>query len=113
MSSWVTVDELQAEATSPWPQAAAIPPDVLQLVLDAAEASVIAYAPPLPVTDPVTPPPAHYRLAVMYQTREVWTASKRDGDLIAGAGGEYAVRARPLTAAVKSLVRPRRRAVAR
>jgi hypothetical protein len=48
--------------------------------------------------------PVSFMLATVYQAREVYSASVRDGDLI--GAGDYAIRARPLTASVKQLVRP-------
>lgn len=48
--------------------------------------------------------PASFMIATVYQAREIYAASVRDGDLI--GAGDLAIRARPLTASVKQLVRP-------
>ena len=48
--------------------------------------------------------PVSLMLATVYQAREIYAASVRDGDLI--GVGDYGVRARPLTASVMQLVRP-------
>lgn len=59
---------------------------------------------PLFVTRPV---PTSYRLAVVYQAREIRAAGMRDASDVIGVG-EFAIRARPLTAQVKQLLRPKR-----
>lgn len=48
--------------------------------------------------------PQPWMLATVYQAREVYAAGQRDGDII--GLGDYAIRARPLTGTVKSLLRP-------
>lgn len=48
--------------------------------------------------------PITYMLANVRQAEEVYAAAQRDGDVI--GIGDYAIRARPLTAAVKQLLRP-------
>lgn len=51
--------------------------------------------------------PARYTLATVMQAREIYSAGQRDsGDVI--GFGDYAIRARPLTAAIKQLLRPQR-----
>jgi hypothetical protein len=54
--------------------------------------------------EPAVDVPTRYRLAVVYQAREVYAAASRDGDVI--GVGDYAIRSRPLTGAGKQLLRP-------
>lgn len=86
-----------------WPDAAGIPDDVLDRYIASATSQCVRFAPTLPEGAEV--PPA-YVTAVILQTRELWAAGQREGDLI--GVGEYAVRARPLTPTVRSLLRPER-----
>lgn len=51
--------------------------------------------------------PKPFMLACVYQARETWAASRRDSGDVIGVG-DYAIRARPLTAQVKALLRPLR-----
>jgi hypothetical protein len=46
------------------------------------------------------------KIANVYEARELWAASRRDGDVI--GFDTYAVRVRPLSATVQSLLRPSR-----
>lgn len=59
------------------------------------------------VTVTVSGVPLAYTLATIYQAREVHTAAIRGESDVIGIG-DYAIRARPLTAAVRQLLRPRR-----
>lgn len=96
--AWAT----PAQAIAHWPDAASIDNDVLLTLLDVATEQCKAYAP-----DVAQPYPTGYMLATVYQARECYAAASRDsGDLI--GIGDYAIRARPLTAAVKALLRPQR-----
>jgi hypothetical protein len=78
--------------------------DLLGDLLDAAQEICEAYAPALATGAPV---PARYTQAVVLQARETWQAMDRDGDVL-GFDGDYAVRVRPLSTSVKSLLRPRK-----
>lgn len=49
--------------------------------------------------------PMNFMLATVYQARENYAASQRGEQDVIGVG-DYAIRARPLTAAVKQLLRP-------
>lgn len=69
-----------------------------------APATATATAVPVFVTRPV---PTSYVLAVIYQAREIRAAGMRDGSDVIGVG-DFAIRARPLTAQVKQLLRPKR-----
>ena len=128
MSVWAT----PAQAKAHWTDAASVGDDALVILLTAAQEVCAAYAPALPaavVPSMIEDPPGsglfligledvdgdglsggvevphRYMLAVVYQTREIWAAGKRDGDVI-GTGDGYAIRSRPLTGAVKQLLRP-------
>ena len=98
MTVWAT----PTEAAAYWPDATGLDADVLETLLGIAQDVCAAYAPALGETDPVPP---RYTLAVVYQARELRAAAQRDGDVI-GLGDGYALRSRPLTGAVKSLLRP-------
>lgn len=101
--AWAT----PADADLHWQDAASLDPLALDDLLEAAYEQCVAYAPPLPVTDPPTPPPTSYVLANVLQAREIHAASQRGEQDVIGIG-DYAIRARPLTAAVKQLLRPKR-----
>lgn len=99
---WVTTEE----ATQLWADAGA--PKVestLVTFLSAAYRQCSEYAPVLPVTDPPTPVPENYKLAQVLQARALWTATRRDGDVLGFDDGS-AVRVRPLDSSVKALLRP-------
>lgn len=104
-TTWASREDALA---SSWAAAKDVPPAFLDELLEAATEQAAAYA-PAPALDPVTLEPiipARYRLAVIYQARELWAAAKRDGDVI--AGDAYVIRARDLTATVRQLLRPTR-----
>jgi hypothetical protein len=97
-SAWAT----QAEAAAHWADAATLTPGVATALLTAATNSLRSMAPVLAAGDTV---PAGYQLAVIYTARDLRAAILRgDTDLI--GVGEYAVRARPVSAVVRSLLRP-------
>lgn len=83
----------------------------LHLLMASAQRTCEEYAPALPavVIDgvPVVVVPANYTLAVVMQTRAWGEAAKRESDVI-GFGDGFAIRARPLSADVKALLRPKR-----
>ena len=100
MNPWATLDD--ARAPGLWPDAGTVPDATLQTLLDAAYEQCQPYAPALPdATIPVA-----YTQAVVMQTRELWQAFRRDGDVIGFES--YAVRVQPLTPRVKQLLRPAR-----
>ena len=127
MSVWATPTQAKAH----WPDAVNVGDPALLILLTAAQDICAAYAPALTPGDLSLiedPPgsglfvtgmadvdgdglyggdevPQRYMLATIYQARELWAASKRDGDVI-GLGDGYALRSRPLTGAVKQLLRP-------
>ena len=78
------------------------PAGLLELYLGAAQERCEAYA-PAPIPDPI---PRGHILAQLADARDLWTAAQRSGsaDLIGGDG--YAVRVRPLSDYVRSLLRP-------
>ena len=98
--AWATKDD--ARDPDVWPDADRIGDAALDLFLAAAYDSVRAYAPALPDTAPV---PAAYVLANVLQARELKNAAARGEQDVIGVG-DYAIRAPPLTAAVKQLLRP-------
>lgn len=71
-------------------------------LLSVATTQAKAYAPALADTDLI---PDNYVLAVVLQARELWNAAQRGEIDIIGVG-DYALRARPLTGAVRALLRP-------
>jgi hypothetical protein len=101
MEPWATPEQ----AAKFWPDAENIDADTLGLLLEAATEACSAYAPALP--DGVTRPRRH-TVAVIFQARDIWTAAQRTGDSDLIGVADYAVRARPLTDAVRQLLRPRR-----
>lgn len=95
--AWATT----AEAHMFWLDSQNIDDAVLEFYLDSASEQCAAYAPA--GTDPTTS--TRYVLACIYQAREIYSASQRGEQDVIGVG-DYAIRARPLTAAVKQLLRP-------
>lgn len=106
---WVDVNEdaldLDVYIVEAWAEARALEPAYLRQLLDAAQEQCEAFAPLLVAGDPV---PARYRIACVYQAREIYRAGMRDEQDVIGVG-DYAIRARPLTSAIKQLLRPERR----
>lgn len=96
------------DARKSWPDAGDIDDARLTLLLAAAFPSVEQYAPALPA-DAVYPTnvPEAYTLAQVMQARELYQAQQRGEQDVIGVG-DYAIRSRPLIAAVKSLLRPER-----
>lgn len=92
--AWATRDEARAH----WADAKSIPDATLDVLLDVATEQCEAYAPT------ASPVPSRYMLATVYQARENYAAGQRDGDVI--GFGDFAIRSKPLTASVKSLLRP-------
>jgi len=99
--AWATKDFARRH----WSDAIGLDDVDLDDLLDAAQEQCAAYAPM--TAEPV---PVSFMLAVVYQAREIWAAASRDSQDVIGFG-DYAIRARPMTAAVKSLLRPERRGV--
>jgi len=72
--------------------------------LEAAQTAVVEFAPVLAEGAPV---PVDYAIAHVYHAREVRAAAARgDGDAV--GMGDFVIRPRPLTTAVKQLLRPTR-----
>jgi hypothetical protein len=86
------------------PLAGQLPADVTIAAVTSLTAATLSAAATASATADLTLIPTSLMIAVVYQAREVYAASVRDGDLI--GAGDYAIRARPLTASVKQLVRP-------
>lgn len=93
-----------AEARAVWPDAVDIPDDVLFRYLDAGHHKCEAYAP----TPYVSPVPEAWIQANINEARELFTAYQRTNGSDTIGFDAYAVRARPLSAVSKSLLRPPR-----
>lgn len=104
MTAWPAADELRAFARRHWKDAKNLADVELDEYLDAALPGVVAYAPVLPDT---TPAPTNYLLGLTFQARELRAAYLRNEADVVGVG-DYALRARPLTSAVRQLLRPKR-----
>jgi hypothetical protein len=104
--TWATI----ADARRLWPDAVAVDDATLETLLSSAYVVCVRFAAPSIALDPVPPDVldagiANVRmLANVYEARELWAASRRDGDVI--GFDTYAVRVRPLSATVQSLLRP-------
>ena len=108
MSPWADLDD----ARRLWPDAAGLDDALVDELLAGAYVVCQRFAAPSIGVDP-TPPAvldagvANVRtLANVYEARELWAASRRDGDVI--GFDAYAVRVRPLSSTVQSLLRPAR-----
>lgn len=102
MLTWPDSTAQLAFARKHWQDAGKLDDDVVIDLLDAALPGVLEYAPPLDGEAPT-----HYQLALVFHARELRNAMLRGEADVVGVG-DYALRARPLTAAVKSLLRPQR-----
>lgn len=100
MTNWATLDD----ARDIWPDAP-VDDDLLTDMLTSAHEVVAAYAPVLADAAPV---PFRYVQAEVLQAIEHYQATQRNGDVLGFSDTGYAVRVRPLTATVKTLLRPRR-----
>ncbi len=94
---WATLDE----ARGLWPDAP-IDDALLTAMLSSAHEVCAEYAPTL------SPVPYRYTQAVVLQAIESYQAMQRNGDVLGFGDSGYAIRVRPLSASVKSLLRPRR-----
>lgn len=99
MSTWASIEDVRSD----WADAP-LDDELLTRKLEAAHAQLLAYAPSLVEGEPI---PANYIEAEVKQTRELFQAQERDGDVL-GYGDGFAVRVRPLGQDVKSLLRPAR-----
>lgn len=99
MSTWATPEDV---TTDVWPDAPATPATLADL-LDAAEEQCTEYAPRLEAGMVV---PVRYKLAVIAQARDIWTASRRNADDTMGPDG-FTITVPPLSAHVRNLLRPR------
>jgi hypothetical protein len=104
VTAWPTAPELRDFARRHWADAVKLDDDVLDELLEAALPGVVNFAPELPADFPA---PADYLLGLTYHARDLRTAVLRGEADVVGVG-DYALRARPLAAAVKQLLRPQR-----
>ena len=88
-----------------WPEGKRLGDERLEQLLDVAQEQLEAYAPRVVAGSPV---PERYREAVVLQARDLASAAQRDGSSDVIGFEAYAVRARPLSAVVRSLLRPAR-----
>lgn len=95
-----------ADARLLWPDADTLPDDVLQRLLDVATERCELFLPADQLDPYPSPQPDRWTTACVLDARDVWTASRRDGDVI--GFDTYAIRVRPLSDSVRSLLRPRR-----
>jgi len=96
---WVS----DVEAEELWPDAAALDPDVLALLLTGAHEACVQFA---PVPEP-TPVPARYKLAQVSQAKAVYRSLVAGTDGTIGLDGQ-AVAVFPLDWNVKQHLRPAR-----
>lgn len=96
------------DARRHWRDSTDVDDDRLTRLLAAAFPACRDYAPALPVdAEYPTSVPEAYTVAQVMQAREIYQAQQRGEQDVIGVG-DYAIRARPLVAAVKSLLRPER-----
>lgn len=93
----------RALAERHWADAKKLDDATLGDLLEVAEGDCLAYGPALPTPIP-SPMPTRWRVASVLQAREIRAAQLRDGDVI--GVGDYAFRSRPLTGAVRQMLRP-------
>lgn len=106
MNDWqIAADDVHPDD---WPDAADLAQDTIQRRLDAAQRACATFAPSI-VLDGLTLPddlPPGWALAVVYQARNIHDVTKRTGDSLVAGPDAYPIRIRPLTDAVKALLRP-------
>lgn len=95
-----------AQARELWPDARTLDDDVLAQILDAAGTKVYEYASPLTRGAPEREDARAH--AQVLAARDLWTAYRVDGGADVISFDQYAIRVRPLSAAVMSLLRPAR-----
>lgn len=93
------------DARAVWPDAVDIPDDVLSRYLLASWEKCVAYAPTNP-DGTVEPVPQRYVEANVLAARDLFTAYQRTAGSDVIGFDTYAVRVRPLSAEVRSLLRP-------
>lgn len=99
-SPWASVPEARVH----WKSGVSVTDDTLADLLAAATEQCADYAPALAPGDPI---PFRYKLAVIYQARELYNAGQRDNQDAIGVG-DFIIRARPLSGTIKQLLRPQR-----
>lgn len=97
------VDTASPQVVELWPDSEQLDEATLVQLLGAAYDQCAQYAPALPEGAPV---PQGWPVAQIYQADELWSASRREGDVI-GFSDTTVVRVRPLGNTVRSLLRPR------
>jgi hypothetical protein len=100
---WIDTEADAEQLAELWPDGSQLGEATYAQILTSAYEGCRAYAPALPAAATV---PEGWRTAQIMQAAELWAASRRDGDVI-GFSDTVAIRARPLGATVKSLLRPR------
>lgn len=98
---WVDTDD--PAVAEVWPDSEQLVQETLELFLSAAYEQAVEFAPTLPDGEPI---PDGWTIAQIMQASELWSASRREGDVI-GYTDQVAVRSRPLGSTVKALLRPR------
>jgi hypothetical protein len=95
-----------SDALALWPDADTVPADTLTLLLDTAWEQCERYVPADELTPQPATPPHRWVQANVLAARDLWTAYRRDGDVL--GFDNYAVTVRPLSSTVRQLLRPAR-----
>lgn len=101
MAQWVAPADVPESA---WQEFSELDQAEAALYLDAAQEACETYAPALADGAPT---PARYKLAVIYHGRDLYRAGQRTGDSEPIGPDGYQLTVRPLSDAVKALLRPR------
>lgn len=105
MTTWHTPETARA-LRELWPDVDAIEDETLDVLLDAAQDQVIAYAPALaPAASTI---PDRYALGQLRQAQNIWNASRVDASGGVGDGSDFVMRPTPLDWHVKQILRPKR-----
>lgn len=89
-----------------WKDSAAVGDPIVTDLLTAAYEQLLEFAPTLAEGEPV---PFRYKLANVYQARELYNAGQRgEGDVIGTTESGFPIIARPLITSVRGLLRPKR-----
>lgn len=100
---WVDLERDAALLVEAWPDSTQLERETLEVFLAAAYQQCETFAPP--IADAAAAP-ERYVLAQILQAEDLWSATRRDGDVI-GYSEQVVVRVRPLGNTVKSLLRPK------
>lgn len=107
MATWHTPTTAR-DLAELWPDVDALSDETLTVLLDVAQAQVIAYAPALPADVAPDGIPSLCVLGQLQQAKNVWNAARVDASGGVGDGSDFVIRPTPLDWHIKQLLRPKK-----